>query len=555
MKIVSIKLLNHPILGSLNLDFADAQGNACDTIIIAGENGTGKSVFLNLLYYFPNFELSDKKRSERWDIEVELTETEKQTLIQVGNQFEPLSTVKTNKFIFVFDFSIGQDWQQITFNGTNTEGQPIKITGNHFHTAIPKSIFKFIFSDVEINFNSGNVSSITTLDIDKEFNSSVRSSTNLAQQITQLLVDIQSIDALEFSEYYKAQKGQSIDEAKLDKRIKRFANAFASVFPTKRLKGIENRGNEKTVLFEEYGNEVALNNLSSGEKQIVFRGGFLLKDKNSSEGTPVLIDEPEISLHPEWQLKIMSFFKNLFTNEKGEQTSQLFVVTHSPFILHNAQRSLDKVLIFKRDKENGKTCIEQEPKFYGWTPEEVVLNAFNVQSLTITAKNIIFVEGITDEMYLKEAAKYISGSFNFEIHWIGAELMKGREFNTGDSALDSANLFFKANPFIANQKIILLYDNDVDKKDESTNNIYVKSMPKEQLNKQYQKGIESLLVLGDNFNYVDFISSSKRKDGYGCENQIQTLDKKKLAEHLIQLPIAERQKILSRLTQILIELN
>lgn len=50
LKIKSIKFKNHPILKNLELNFCDANGKAVDTIIIAGENGTGKSSILNYLY-------------------------------------------------------------------------------------------------------------------------------------------------------------------------------------------------------------------------------------------------------------------------------------------------------------------------------------------------------------------------------------------------------------------------------------------------------------------------------------------------------------------------
>lgn len=68
--------------------------------------------------------------------------------------------------------------------------------------------------------------------------------------------------------------------------------------------------------------------MSSGEKQIIYRGGFLLKDAAAMNGAFVFIDEPEISLHPRWQ-KIMDYYKGIFTDENGIQTSQIFVVTHS----------------------------------------------------------------------------------------------------------------------------------------------------------------------------------------------------------------------------------
>ena len=38
MKLRKIKWANHPVLGSLELDFTSPEGNACDTVVIAGEN-------------------------------------------------------------------------------------------------------------------------------------------------------------------------------------------------------------------------------------------------------------------------------------------------------------------------------------------------------------------------------------------------------------------------------------------------------------------------------------------------------------------------------------
>ena len=49
LKIKSIKFKNHPILKNLELNFCDANGKAVDTIIIAGENGTGKSTLIEAI--------------------------------------------------------------------------------------------------------------------------------------------------------------------------------------------------------------------------------------------------------------------------------------------------------------------------------------------------------------------------------------------------------------------------------------------------------------------------------------------------------------------------
>ncbi len=54
-KIRKISFHAHPILGNLILDFCDLSGNACDTVIFAGENGTGKSTILNELYKLASY--------------------------------------------------------------------------------------------------------------------------------------------------------------------------------------------------------------------------------------------------------------------------------------------------------------------------------------------------------------------------------------------------------------------------------------------------------------------------------------------------------------------
>lgn len=46
-KIRKIVFHEHPVLKNLSLNFCDSEGKCIDTIIFAGENGTGKSTIIN----------------------------------------------------------------------------------------------------------------------------------------------------------------------------------------------------------------------------------------------------------------------------------------------------------------------------------------------------------------------------------------------------------------------------------------------------------------------------------------------------------------------------
>ncbi len=500
MKIESIKLENNEILGSLFLDFKDKNGKIIDTIILAGENACGKSTILNIIYEFSNYNLFPIKSNEKREFMVQLTNEEYGILRnheQTKMYFQ--NGILKNELIFKFDFRIINDWNQIKVTYANNINQQMELVGNIFASNEIKSIFKSIFSDVEINFNPQNIQSVTSKDIDQKIYGSIKSSSNLATEITQLLIDIQSLDDAEFTEWGRNNVGRPVDNSKLDLRIGRFKEAFNFMFPTKRYKKIKNENNVKKVLFEEFGSEIPIEKLSSGEKQIVFRGSFLLKDQKSNKGALVLIDEPEISLHPKWQLKILGFFKKLFTDENGIQTSQIIIATHSPFIVHNDSRLNDRVIVLNKDSD-GNIYLPDTTEYFGWTPEKVVSEAFNIDFVIHSEKPIVFVEGDYDIKYINKAAKV------FGKESILAQI--GLKDGGGYRNLDKIwNIFVTHLTEIKSQKIILLYDCDTEKLDLQEGNFFKRRIPSNADN-PVKKGIENL------FPYETILKAIKHKSAF-----------------------------------------
>lgn len=398
MKIRKVKIEKNKILGDIELDFTNRNGNVINNILIAGENGTGKTYLLDLLYKFTNFSVESDKREEKRTIEIELENSEIIRLKENSNNSLSFQEELTdNIFKIDFDYSITNNWNQVKVRLNTVNGEKT-ILGNVFYNE--PTVLKSIFSDAEINYIPEQIKNVTAKDIDSANSNSVKSSKNLATEITQLLIDIQSLDSQDFAKWGKENLGKPVDESKLDNRIKRFTNAFNYMFPLKRFDKIINNNSYKSIIFKEKDNEMPIESLSSGEKQIVFRGSFLLKDKQSNQGALILIDEPEISLHPTWQIKILDYYKTLFT-ENSIQTSQLIVATHSPFIIHNNTRRDDKVIIFKKD-ENGKVLIPNIQKFQSWSEEQIVREAFSINFISTLDKRVVLLEGETDEIYYKK---------------------------------------------------------------------------------------------------------------------------------------------------------
>lgn len=73
----------------------------------------------------------------------------------------------------------------------------------------------------------------------------------------------------------------------------------------------------------------SLNNLSSGEKQILVLISTLIFSEKCLESGILIIDEPEISLHISWQENFVSSIRKLKPN------LQVIIATHSPSIVEN----------------------------------------------------------------------------------------------------------------------------------------------------------------------------------------------------------------------------
>lgn len=511
-KIREVEFIAHPILKNLKLDFCGKDGKAVETIILAGENGTGKSAILTALFRFtsgygPNMKLTlENDKGESFLLE----------------NIERLPAAAKRKMI--------------DNNGISINPNQISLCG--------------IFSDVDINFHSGDVSTVTSLDIDTK-KGSRRSETDFPTQIKQLLIDIQALDDAALSQAYKEAKanGKTTDHLSFEERISRFTNAFDYMFDGLKYSRIENQSGKKIIIFQKNGIDISIDDLSSGEKQIVYRGCFMLRDVNATKGAFVFIDEPEISLHPKWQMKIMEYYKRIFSDESDAQTSQIFAVTHSPFIIHNDNRHNDKVIILTRN-ENGDIIVKDKPEYYKCNSIEAVHDAFSVD-FSIPEKPTVYLEGRTDELYFNKTLEVYNLEVPFQFKWIGYIDVNGQEANTGKEALNRAAAFLISRNLPI--KNVCLYDCDANKPTKEENNLITKRISHFINDKGISIGIENALVFGD-VDIEPYKKQKVEKDGYGIEKRIPDFQKMECCKYICALDVDRQKEILANLKTVIEEL-
>lgn len=238
IRVRKIKLSNHPVLGNLELDFTDSSNQAVDTVIIAGNNGIGKSSLVELLYQLVTRKYHDMPCYVD-SIEVEVNAEIKTYKFYVEN-------INEHDFLYVKDGLGFEAW----------------IGSDKFAEVFPTSA---IFSDVDINFQSKQITNVTSRNIDESVESR-RSSSDLPTEINQLIIDIQALDDADVARAVRSDPDASFSSLQIPQRMPRFTNAFDLIFDDLRYDRVENRDGHKEILFKKNGHDVRVDQLSSGEK-------------------------------------------------------------------------------------------------------------------------------------------------------------------------------------------------------------------------------------------------------------------------------------------------
>lgn len=329
--IKSIKWNNHDVLGNLELDFKKQDGSAYNTIILAGENGAGKTTILETIANFLNLGSVDCFEYIKYDANGEnylITPYEVNPHLGFHNRKKE---------------SDGTEVSVITNGSTDFEKLKSDIEDiRHYGCA---------YSKARSGFSTKAVKSTTTSQLDNSKYESDSSDDFTA--IKQMLVNIKSQDNSTWAKLSRNGDPRTYQEFLPSGKMHRFENAFNQFFDTLQFEDVdEESADEKKIIFKKHGKSISIDQMSTGEKQIVFRGSHLLKNSQNLIGGTIFVDEPELSMHPKWQGKILKYYRDLFT-QNGTQMTQMFFSTHSEYVIRAALEDKDNVLVIILEDENG----------------------------------------------------------------------------------------------------------------------------------------------------------------------------------------------------------
>jgi ABC-type lipoprotein export system ATPase subunit len=153
---------------------------------------------------------------------------------------------------------------------------------------------------------------------------------------------------------------------------------------------------EMGLYFRKNNREIRFSNLSSGEQQILGTTVRLLSE--IQQDSLVVIDEPEVSLHPAWQQR---YVPTLLKTLEDFPSTHVLIATHSHFLVSDVDPNFSTLII--------SSVAEPRPKFeifqgdvYGRSPENILYRAFGIGTggnffvERDLAKSLQIISGVVD---------------------------------------------------------------------------------------------------------------------------------------------------------------
>ena len=114
---------------------------------------------------------------------------------------------------------------------------------------------------------------------------------------------------------------------------------------------------------------------SSGETHLLCQLIGIMSD--IEHGSLILIDEPENSSHPNWQINYIEWLKNIFYHYCD---SHFVIATHSHFILSDLKPESSDIIALDRGEDGIVRDVAENLNTFNWTVDDILYEVFRIRN-------------------------------------------------------------------------------------------------------------------------------------------------------------------------------
>jgi len=303
MKIKNLHIKEFKGLRDISINF-EKNDKPLDLVVLAGSNGSGKTrVLESILDYFQKI----VNHIENENVAGVFFETDEQNCLNQG--------YNSNMLYLILNY----------YNDENNVERGRKVVEENL-----KVFPKIIYVPTEINFQKVEIASPMLV---QEY-----SFLNIVD--SGLIKDVPSYIATRIMEMANEKENTPMGEIRAAV-FKEINEIFEILDLDIKISGISKNAKSIPIFTNSLGDKFDINELSSGEKQLFLR--TLAIRMLNPENSIILIDEPELSLHPKWQQRIVDVYRKIGKN------NQIIIATHSPHILGSVRK--ENIMLLDKDDD------------------------------------------------------------------------------------------------------------------------------------------------------------------------------------------------------------
>lgn len=126
---------------------------------------------------------------------------------------------------------------------------------------------------------------------------------------------------------------------------------------------------------------------SSGETQQLCQ--FISIMSSIESNSLILIDEPENSSHPNWQMSYIGWLQKIFKNYRD---CHFLIATHSHFLLTDMQPEWGRIIALDKEGNGLKNIVDEGMNTFCWSTDDILYRVFHVRN----TRNYVFEEKVAD---------------------------------------------------------------------------------------------------------------------------------------------------------------